>query len=309
MRSKRIYKIARLALVLSVACATLFGNSIAKAAFVSPGQPTGHVNDFANVIDSGQRQTLESELSVFEKETTTQISVATVTSLNGEEIETYANEIFREWGVGTKMNNGVLLLIAPNEKKVRIEIGYGLEGALTDLQSSRIINEIIIPQFKAKNYGQGATLGAEAIMKAVKGEDFGTSYTAPATNTFWNSVFNNAGGVIVFGIIIIQWLAAILGRSKSWWFGGVLGGAVGIVISLFYGLLFTGLISIVILIPLGLLFDFIVSSNYSKAKRTGTIVPWFFGGGGSGGGSSFGGGGFGGFGGGSSGGGGASGGW
>ena len=94
--------------------------------------------------------------------------VATVSSLQGEEIEPYANELFRAWKLGeTKKNNGVLLLIAPKERKVRIEVGYGLEGTLTDAVSSVIISNAIAPRFKAGDFNGGVTRGVDDVITAL----------------------------------------------------------------------------------------------------------------------------------------------
>jgi uncharacterized protein len=128
--------------------------------------------------------------------------------------------------------------------------------------------------------------------------DAGTNDTSVNINWFWLIIF------------IPLWLGSILGRSKSWWAGGVLGGIAGVIIGFIKGFLYTGIISIVLLVPAGLLFDYLVSKNYDKFKSRGRIPPWWIGGGfGGRGGGGFGGEGFGGFGGGRSGGGGASGSW
>ena len=91
--------------------------------------------------------------------------VATVTSLEGQEIEPYANELFRNWKLGeAKKNNGLLLLVAPNERRVRIEVGYGLEGTLTDALSKVIITNAITPRFKAGDFSDGITRGVDDIL-------------------------------------------------------------------------------------------------------------------------------------------------
>src|SRR2546430_4392626 len=90
--------------------------------------PQGYVTDAAGVLDPSSKAQLESHLAEFERQTSNEIAVATVPSLEGETIETYAVELFKRWGVGKKgKDNGILLLVAPNDRKVRIEVGYGLE--------------------------------------------------------------------------------------------------------------------------------------------------------------------------------------
>jgi len=117
--------------------ATLFLFSESVFAYVSPGKPTGFVSDFAQVLSDEKEKELSTLLEQLQKDTSTEVVVATLETLQGDSIEFTANELFREWGIGTKTNNnGVLLLVVPSEKKVRIEVGYGLEGALRSLPTS-----------------------------------------------------------------------------------------------------------------------------------------------------------------------------
>ena len=117
---------------------------------------TGRVVDQANVITAQSRGALETKLKELEDKSSIQLVVATVKSLQGSDVETYANGLFRFWKLGqAQKNNGVLLLVAPAEHKVRIEVGYGLEGTLTDALSSVIIASAIIPRFKAGDFSGG----------------------------------------------------------------------------------------------------------------------------------------------------------
>lgn len=123
------------------------------------------IADEAGILSKSSIDTLYELLSKAEHNSTNQIWVVTVKSLGGYEIEKFANELFRKIGLGQKdKNNGVLLLIAPNEKRVRIEVGYGLEGILTDYKSKKIINEQILPYFKKSEYEKGVINGAKAIV-------------------------------------------------------------------------------------------------------------------------------------------------
>jgi len=194
-------------------------------------------------------------------------------------------------------------LVARDDRKMRIEVGYGLEGALTDAQSWWIINDIMKPAFQEENYYLGFNNATDKIMAATEGEYLPEGSPAKEESSGFNFEF-----LFWIGIFIFMWLASILGRSKSWWAGGVLGAIAGIVIGLFKGFLYFGVISLGILIPFGLVLDFFVSRSYKNHKDNDTM-PWWIGGGRGGHGGGFGGGGFGGFGGGSSGGGGASGSW
>src|SRR5581483_11721720 len=111
------------------------------------------------------RNTIEPKLVDLENKSGIQLVVATVSSLEGQEIEPYANQLFRFWKLGEKArNNGVLLLVAPKERRVRIEVGYGLEGTLTDALSAVIITNAITPRFKTSDYGGGITRGVDDII-------------------------------------------------------------------------------------------------------------------------------------------------
>lgn len=126
---------------------------------------TGRVVDGAGIIPAETRQTLETKLSELETKSGIQLVVATVPTLGGIEIEPYANALFRNWKLGeAKTNNGVLLLVAPNEKRVRIEVGYGLEGTLTDALSKIIITNAITPRFRTGDFGGGVLRGVEDII-------------------------------------------------------------------------------------------------------------------------------------------------
>jgi uncharacterized protein len=287
-------------LLLSLAVIVL---PIAAFAYRNPGVPSGFVNDYAGVLSAEQKAQLEGKLQAFEKQTSNEISIVTIKSLDGDTIENFAAELFKDWSIGKKgKDNGVLILVAVDDRKMRIEVGYGLEGYLTDAQSSWIINKQMRPAFKANNFFGGLNEAADKIIGATQGE--GVPSDSKTTEPSDDSGFPFEA-IFYIGIFMIQFLAAILGRSKSWWAGGVIGGLSGLVVGLIKGLAW-GVGSVVLLIPLGLLFDFAVSNAYEKGKSSGHM-PWWIGG--SGGRGSSGGSSFGGFGGGMSGGGGSSGSW
>jgi uncharacterized protein len=267
-------------------------------AYTSPGKPVGFVNDFAQMLTADTRSALEQELKNFRAEKAHEIAVVTVPTIADETIETYAVKLFAEWGIGGKeKDNGVLLLIARDEREVRIEVGYGLEGALTDLESKQIIDKVIVPAFARGEIDAGVTQGVSAIEQAIASE-----YAPPAPAP--EQVIGDLFPFLIFGgWFFLSLVFGSLARTKSWWLGGVLGGVAGTAIGFVFASFVYGALSAALLIPLGLLIDFIAS------KAGGS--NWFRGGGGFGGGFGGGrsGGGFGGFGGGSSGGGGASGKW
>ena len=134
------------------------------------------VNDFAGVLTPDQQQVLESKLVQFDDSTSTQIAVVIIPNLDGYDVADYAVQLGRAWGVGGKQfNNGVVLLISKEDRKLNISTGYGVEGALPDITANHIINELIVPKFKGNDYYGGIDRGTDAIMKATLGE-----YKAPA---------------------------------------------------------------------------------------------------------------------------------
>ena len=126
---------------------------------------SGRVVDTANILSADERAALESKLGALQSRSGVQLVVASVTSLGGQEIEPFANALFRAWKLGdAKKNNGVLFLIAPNEHHVRIEVGYGLEGTLTDAASKIIIANAVTPRFKAGDFNGGVARGVDDII-------------------------------------------------------------------------------------------------------------------------------------------------
>jgi uncharacterized protein len=131
----------------------------------------GHVNDYAAMISPERAASLEQQLTAFERSDSTQIVVLTIPTLGGENLEEFSIKVAEAWKIGQKgVDNGVILLIAKAEKKVRIEVGRGLEGKLTDLISGRIIRSEIAPKFKAGDFDGGITAGVNALTDVAKGE-------------------------------------------------------------------------------------------------------------------------------------------
>ena len=154
--------LAGLCLAAGLLAALVFANLALAYAFPPL---TGRVVDSANIIPQAVSDQITAKLAALESKSGIQLVVATVNSLEGDEIEPYANALFRAWGLGEKQkNNGVLLLVAPNEHKVRIEVGYGLEGTLTDALSKIIITNAMAPRFKTGDYGGGIERGVDDII-------------------------------------------------------------------------------------------------------------------------------------------------
>jgi len=234
-------------------------------------QPPRLVNDFANVLSPEQREILEQRLVALDDSTSNQIAIVTIPTLDGYDETDYGTKLFRDWQIGTaKHNNGVLILVAVKEHRIRIEVGYGLEGAIPDITAGSIIENDLTPNFKNGDYYRGFDEAITSLGKAAAGE-----YSDAR-----NRKKDSGGGSIFVFIIILFIVLMIVGRGR----GG--GGRGGMMSRRGYGAWW---------VPL------LFSGGWGGGNRGGG-----FGGGGFGGG---GGGGFGGFGGGSSGGGGASGGW
>ena len=156
--------------------------AVARPASADFPKPTGYVNDFAQVLADDQKAYLENYLRLLEHDTSAEVVVATVDSLAGMSIEEYANRLFAEWGIGKKReDNGVLLLVAPRDRKVRIEVGYGLEPILPDGLAGEIIRTEILPEFRADNLPRGIGRGLNRINYIVRGLASGSAApSAPA---------------------------------------------------------------------------------------------------------------------------------
>ncbi len=134
-------------------------------------EQTGFVTDEANILSESVERELSTVLENHETETSNQVVVATVQSLGGRDIADYGVELGRHWQIGQEdKDNGAVLLVAPNERKVRIEVGYGLEGALPDAIAANIVHRVILPRFREGSYKSGIREGVSAILDAIKGE-------------------------------------------------------------------------------------------------------------------------------------------
>lgn len=149
-----------------VLAAGLFCLAAASHAQDYPPRPDGPVYDGANILSAGTKAALDQRLRAYNAETGRAIIVATVPSLGGASIETYATTLYTDkWGIGGKERDaGLLLLIAPTERKMRIEVGYGLHGWFGGIMAGRVINDVIAPRFKEGNFDAGVTEGVDAIL-------------------------------------------------------------------------------------------------------------------------------------------------
>ncbi|MFL6258471.1 MAG: TPM domain-containing protein [Thermoanaerobaculia bacterium] len=175
---------------------------------------TGRVNDTASLIPADQRQRIEAQLAQFEQQTGDQVAVLTVDSLDGEAIEDYANKVGRAWALGQKgKDNGVLLLVSKGDRKMRIEVGYGLEPVLTDLQTKVIQDQVIIPYFKKGDFGGGIEAGVNAILSTINGKPV---QPAPEAQPSGGGGSSSWPGFLIFGLFALGPFILNAIRSGSW---------------------------------------------------------------------------------------------
>ncbi|QXU42031.1 YgcG family protein [Pedobacter sp. D749] len=195
-----------------------------------PEKPNTLVNDYANVLSADQKQQLETKLVTFNDSSSTQIAIAILKSVGDYDINEYAVELGRKWGVGQSgKNNGIMIVVAVGDRKISIQTGYGLEGALPDIYAKRIIDNDIKPNFKAGNYYVGLDEATTSIIKYTQGEYKNDNPKA-------SSKKGGGGGSIVIIIIIVIVIIIIMRKGGG---GGseVIGGR-GASNALFWAMLF-----------------------------------------------------------------------
>jgi uncharacterized protein len=261
----------------------------------------GYVNDYANMISPQAKAQLETELKNFEQTDSTQIVVLTVPSLEGEVIEDFGIKVGEAWKIGQKgKDNGAIFIVSKQDRKMRIEVGRGLEGKLTDLMAGRIIDLVVKPRFKRADYDGGFIAGVSALIDATRGE-----FKADGNHQARRR--DNSSRFMTF--LIFAGIAVVVLGSMSRPLGAV-GGALGLPLSVFLSSISLGLVGFLVLAVIGLFAGLLLPTLFSGGRGGGGFWPGgFYGGGGGGGFGSGGGSDFGGGGGGDFGGGGASGDW
>lgn len=132
-------------------------------------RPQGRVNDFAGLLSAEQRANLAAQIEEVEQATSAELALVTVPSLGGRTVEDYANRLFNEWGIGKgEADNGVLILVAPHDREMRIEVGYGLEGILPDGLAGAVIREQFLPRFRDGDYAGGILAGTARVAEIVR---------------------------------------------------------------------------------------------------------------------------------------------
>ncbi len=190
---------------------------LAALAFAAPTYPelTGRIVDQAGVIPAPTRATLQTKLKDLEDKSGIQLVVATIKSLGDYDVETYANGLFRYWKLGeAKKNNGVLFLVAPNDRKMRIEVGYGLEGTLTDALSKVILATAVAPKFKSGDFGAGIERGVEGVIEVLSGVSAEWVKKVPPPPSLFEELFP----LIIFALFIFIFIMMVRdsGRPSSY---------------------------------------------------------------------------------------------
>ena len=212
------------------AAATLLAALVAAGATAVP-YLTGRVVDNAEILKPATRERVAALAKAHEDKTTDQIAVLTVTTLGGESIEEYASRVFAAWKLGQKgKDNGVLVVVAPKDHKMRIEVGYGLEGTLPDVAASRIIRNVMTPAFRNDNFDDGVAQGVEAIVAQLEGQTTGAGTSAQFADVESGSKkqsfeFNGPDipwymrillGCFIFGIIGLFTVIGVMTPGVGW---------------------------------------------------------------------------------------------
>jgi len=238
---------------------------------------TGRVNDNAQILSESAKELLSEKLKAHEDRTTNQVVVLTIPSLQGESIEDYSNRVFNEWKLGQQdRDNGILIVVVPDERRMRIEVGYGLEGTMTDLMAGRIIREIMTPRFREGDYDGGITEGALAVISVLEGQEL-----AEAAETGEGSDSSSLSGFSDLEMPDMPWGARILMGAFIF---GIIGlfTVIGIMTPGFGWFLYVFLIPfwatfpiIVIGMKAALVLFFIYLIGYPAAKLYIRTTPWF----------------------------------
>lgn len=234
----------------------------------------GPVNDFAGVLQDDKEQILEAELvSYAQQEKGAEIAVVTIESLDGEPVEDRALEFFDTWKIGkTKQDNGLLILIAVKDRELRIQTGYGVEPVLPDSVVNRIIQQDMAPLLRTNDYIGAVEIAVDRVQAAINRDDAGISGQTSEAMTSLQTLTGGGIGEVFIPLLLglaaamVSYGAAFLGRTKSWWLGGVIGAIAGILLS--------GAIAMVVVGIIGLLLDYILSRNYQKWSSEGKHTGW-----------------------------------
>ena len=210
----------------AVCCRAFLAAAMALALVISAAARdvpylTGRVNDTAGMLPVEVRERLESKLAEFEKASGAQVAVLTIASLEGEPLEEYTLKVAQTWKLGRKgIDDGALLLVAKDDRKMRIEVGYGLEAKLTDIACKRILDDVMRPAFRDGDFGRGVEAGVDAVIGTIQGKDVLPAHSAtPARSTAEIPIGARLLGTLIFVIVIgVFSLVALFGKGCMSWF-------------------------------------------------------------------------------------------
>lgn len=226
VKNKNLGKLLRIAIFI-VFFAVFF--SVNDAACIRFPRPAGFVNDYARVLSPGAKSEITNLLEEVERKTGAEVAVVTVKTTSPLTIEQYAVELFQDWGIGKKgKDDGILILVAVQDRKVRIEVGYGLEGVVTDLQSKIIIQDLVIPAFKKGDYDLGVSSAVVMIAKILR-DEYGVTLeikgrsvpleTPRRRRSPLGSLFTLLFFILIFGFRFGM-LFFLMGSGGGYWSGG-----------------------------------------------------------------------------------------
>jgi uncharacterized protein len=256
------------AILLALLLGWLFPALSPALADVAVPQLVGRVVDQTGTLSGGELDSLQQTLRGFEARKGSQVAVLIVPTTGDETIEQYSLRVAEAWKIGRKkIDDGALLVVAKNDRKLRIEVGYGLEGALTDVTSKRIIDEIITPRFRNGDFAGGISAGVDRIIGVIDGEKLPAPpparQSSPQQNFGW--LGNIDPGIALFGIVFMAGISrAIFGRLLG---AGVTGGVVGLLAWLVIGSLAASFIAGTVIFLITLVVD--LSSPQGRSGRGG----------------------------------------
>ena len=231
--------ISRLAWILAIVMCVLSGLTFAQDTLVAVPPLTAPVTDLSATLSAEQKATLNDELRAFEERKGSQVAVLIVPSTRPEAIEQYAIRVAEQWKLGRKkIDDGAILVVAKEDRAVRIEVGYGLEGVLNDATAKRIIDDVIAPRFSRNDFNGGIVAGVGTIMKVIDGEPLpAADQSRPAQD---GAGLTQVLPLVLVGVVVIGGiLRALLGRVAG---AAVTGGLMGVAAWLVGGAAAIGLI-------------------------------------------------------------------
>lgn len=245
---------------------------------------TGYVNDYGSMLSPQAKATLEQELRAFEQSDSTQLVIVTIPSLQGEVLEEFSIKIAQAWKIGQKgKDNGIIFLVSKEDRKLRVEVGRGLEGRLTDLMAGRIIDLVVKPRFKRGDFDGGFITGVHSLIDATRGE-----FKADQQTGKRQGAKGSQGISRLFTFIIFFGIALLMLGSVSKYLAGA-AGAIGLPAIVSLLLSPVGLVAAIILAVIGLVAGLILPALFSAGGRGGGFGGGYYGGGFGGGGGGFGG--------------------